>query len=455
MSNYETTRQQQVALFQSLIPEHLQRLGWDRARITEHQTAGLRALISTAQASSPWHAERLRDVDAASITANEVRSLPTMTKSDLMRHWDDIVTDRRLRLADADRHVNAIASDTYLFDRYHAFASGGSSGVRGIYAWDWEAWATTYAVLVRQQVKLGIERGTSARAIVRAIVAAESPSHMTSALSQTFGNPAQPIHRLPVTMPLAEIVEALNRIGVVTELIGYSSAIYELARQARAGNLRVEPASVMCTSEPLLPEMRAAIEEAWRCPVGSVWATSEGGGCGVPCLKGQGAHVPEDALIIELVNSDGSATARGELSAKVLLTNLINPLLPLIRYEITDEVRELTEPCPCGSAYRRIDDILGRTDQIFHYDGGVSIHPHVFRSPLSRHAAIIEYQVRQTKRGAEIDVRAAEPVDASRLAASIREHLAGAGLCDAEVGVREVASIGRSSVGKLLRFVPK
>jgi phenylacetate-coenzyme A ligase PaaK-like adenylate-forming protein len=455
MGDYETTRQQQVALFQSLMPKHLERLGWDRVRIDEHQTSALRELLATAQAKSPWHARRLSGTDTTSITGADLRSLPTMTKSDLMSYWDDIVTDQRLRLADVDRHLNTITTDAYIFDRYHAFASGGSSGVRGVFAWDWEAWATTYAITVRQQVKRAIDSGTFSGAPVTAVVAAEAPTHMTSAMGQTFSDPSRPIHRLPVTMPIADIVGALNRIGTLDQLVGYPSMLFELAHEARAGQLRIAPKAVMGTSEPLLPEIRAAIEDAWQCPVGSVWGTSEGGLTGVPCLHGAGMHLPEDALIIEPVNADDTPTEPGELSAKVLLTNLINPLLPLIRYEISDEVRVLVEPCPCGSAYARVDDILGRTDHVFHYDSGASIHPHVFRSPLSREPRIIEYQVRQTVRGAEIDVRVSERVDAARIASSVREHLLAAGLADPEIVVREVPSIARSGAGKLARFVPK
>ena len=93
----------------------------------------------------------------------------------------------------------------------------------------------------------------------------------------------------------------------------------------------------------------------------------------------------------------GGPCAPGERSAKVYLTNLFNRVLPLIRYEITDEVTILTEPCPCGSAHRCVADIQGRLDDVFVYDGR-RVHPHVFRSALGRHAGVVEYQVRQTPR---------------------------------------------------------
>ena len=179
--------------------------------------------------------------------------------------------------------------------------------------------------------------------------------------------------------------------------------------EARAGRLRIGPHQVLSCSEPLLPEIRAAAEEAWGVRVGNIWGMSEGGCAGVACEQGR-MHLSEDLVIVEPVDEEGRPVAPGERAAKIYLTNLFNRLLPLIRYEITDEVTILTEPCPCGSAHRCVADIQGRLDDVFVYDGQ-RVHPHVFRSALGRRAGVVEYQVRQTPRGARIAVRCSAPVD--------------------------------------------
>jgi phenylacetate-coenzyme A ligase PaaK-like adenylate-forming protein len=102
-------------------------------------------------------------------------------------------------------------------------------------------------------------------------------------------------------------------------------------------------------------------------------------------------------------------------SHKVYVTNLFNPLMPLIRYEISDEITLLDEPCACGSVHQRIADIEGRNDDTFVYRDGASVHPHLFRSILGREPAISEYQVRQTRAGAEIVVCAEGPFDVESL----------------------------------------
>ena len=351
-----------------------------------------------------------------------------MTKDDLMGNWDQIVTDPRLNLELAERHVQNIETDTYLFDEFHVVASGGSSGLRGVFAWGWDAWAIAMASAVRWSVRFAVTHPeTMTQPPVLAMVAAHAPTHMSSAMVQTFRTPGVTVHRLPVTMPMAEIVENLNAVQP-TGLGGYASALCELALEALAGRLQIAPTSVRPDGEPLLTEMREVMERAWGVPVGSLYGTSEGCTTGCSCLVGPGMHLTDDLLLIEPVDGDRNPVAPGELSTKILLTNLYNPTMPLIRYEITDQVRVLTEPCPCGCAFTRIDDVQGRLDHIFRYGGGVVIHPHVFRSPLSRHPQVIEYQVRQTELGADIDVRVDGGFDLDELTAEIAEHLEAAGL---------------------------
>ena len=84
------------------------------------------------------------------------------------------------------------------------------------------------------------------------------------------------------------------------------------------------------------------------------------------------------------------------------MTAIANPTLPLIRFELTDQVTFLDTPCPCGSAHRLIADVESRLDDVFTYPGGQVVHPHVFASELRRDPRIVEYQVRQAPAGAEV-----------------------------------------------------
>lgn len=452
---YEETRRRHVAYVAELMPHYLARLRWSRAEIAAEQARALRELLRHAVARSPWHCARLRGIDVERITPARLAEIPPMTKDDLMEHWDAIVTDPRCTLAAAEAHLARLADlkrDAYFLDDYHVIASGGSSGRRGVFAYDWHGWAVSWLGLMRG-VFTAMRATPGALAGPVASVAAYSASHATSALAQTFSDPDRPVARVPVTLPLAEIVATLNRVRPAL-LHTYASMLPVLADEARRGRLQIAPALVWSTSEPLLPEMRAAAEAAWGAPVLNSWAASESNGGAFSCPAGPGFHIGEDVNIIELVDETGCPTPPGGLSAKILVTNLYNRLMPLIRCEITDEFQLAAEPCRCGAAYLKVDDVHGRADDIFEYEGGARVHPLNFRTVLGKEPAIVEYQVQQTARGAAVTVVAGAAIDRAALGRAVAERLASLGVRDPIVTVDQRDAIERQAIGKLKRFVP-
>lgn len=453
-TSYAATRARHVADMLARMGDHLDRLTWSADRIRAERTARLRELVATARERSAWHAARLAAVDVDTLDEESLRGLPVMTKADLMANFDAIVTDQRVTLEQVDAHVAGLDSDAYFLGDLHAVASGGSSGVRGAFVWGWDAWATVQLSLLRRQLADRLADPELATVPpVSMLVGASNAAHFTTAIAQTFATDAVQVHRFAISRPLDEVVEGLNRVGG-DGLATYPSMLATLAAEARAGRLTIAPKRIVTMAEPLLPEIRAAADAAWGAPIANLWGTSEAGITAFGCFRGEGMHLSDDLVIVEPVDADGAPVGAGTRSSRVLITNLTNPLLPLIRYEISDEVTPVDEPCACGSAHRRIADIQGRDDDAFAYAGGVTVHPHVFRSILAREAAVTEYQVRQTGQGAELLLRAHAAVDRERLARDTEAALRGAGLRESVVAAREVAELPRLATGKLTRFVP-
>jgi phenylacetate-CoA ligase len=450
---YERIRQRHVAHLVGILPDYLARLGWSATELAAERQARLRELLAVAIARSPWHRDRLGGIDPSRIGEDDLPRLPTMTKADLMDHWDDIVTDRRLTLEQARGHVAGLASDAYLHDELHVVASGGSSGRQGIYAYGWEPWALAFLGPTRMMLR---DRATSPELDglpnTLAMVAAGRATHMTAAMTQTFANPQFQARRFPVTLPMAEIVAGLNEFQPV-KLGGYPSALVPLAAEARAGRLRIAPKRLMSTSEPLTADARRTIEETFGAPVANTWGISEAGAMATGCWRGDGMHLCDDLVIVEPVDRDGRPVPAGTCSDKILVTAIANPTLPLIRYEITDQMTILTEPCPCGLAHRRVGDVEGRLDDAFTYAGGVTVHPHVFRSALLGQTGVVEYQVRQTARGADI-LAIGSLDDPPATERALEATLASLGVATPAVSLRGVDTLERQAIGKLRRFVP-
>lgn len=375
-----------------------------------------------------------------------------MTKTELMEHFDEIVTDERLSLGRVNAHFKSVEANGYLLDRYTAITSGGSSGERGVFVYDWDGWATFWLSCFRYLLRARqSDPRLASRPLKVAWVMAGHLTHATAALGRTFAGPSLISFRLPVTLAVEEIVAGLNRTQPDC-LNAYPSALHLLSFEAQAGRLQINPLRVQTAAEPLLPEIRAAAETAWDVRVGNLYGTSEGGGTGVPCDQKR-THLSDDLVIVEPVDGDGRPVALGEQSAKIYLTNLYNRALPLIRYEITDEVTVMSDPCPCGSSMPCVADIQGRADDTFVY-ADRTVHPHVFRTALGRRPAIFEYQVRQTPAGAAIAVRCRGSVDFDDLAGEIEEGLKRLGLDRPKVTLMAVERLERAGEpAKLKRFI--
>jgi len=452
MAAYQELCEKHRVECKEVFPEYADRVSWSADQLRREREERLRALVRLAVERSPWHRQRLAGIDLSCLTEEDLEHILPMTKADLMAHWNEIVTDPRLNLDLANDHLETLDSDRYLFDHYHAIASGGSTGTRGVYVYDWTSW-TLLAVLIGRDTaaRSADDPEPDGRPNVAASVFAARATHLSSAIIQTFADPSND-HRFPVTMPIHEIVEGLNRVQP-TDLTGYPSALCLLANEARAGRLHISPRFVGTTAEPLLPEIRDALREVWGVPVANMWCCSEGG-VARSCGQGRGMHLADDLTIVELVDAQGKPVPPGVRSAKIYLTNLYNHTLPLIRYEITDEMTLIDEPCPCGSAHRRIEDVQGRLDDIFTYACGIQVHPHLFRSALGEERDILEYQVRQTPRGAAISIRCMGEVDVPKLLNKIAGGLAALGIEDPDLTIARVDGFQRQGTGKLKRFLP-
>lgn len=213
----------------------------------------------------------------------------------------------------------------------------------------------------------------------------------------------------------------LNELNMPA-LFGYPSMLVRLAAERQAGRLQISPQMLSSTSETLTPGMRAAITEGFGAPLVNMYATTEGL-VGTAPLGDPVFTFNSDMCIAELVDDAGRPVAPGATSAKVLITNLYNLAQPLIRYEVCDAfVRQ--EDAPEHGHLRAL--IEGRAGEVLRY-GSVEVHAHVIRSELLRTTGIVDYQVRQTASGVDVDVLALGSVAEGELAGRIAAALSEAG----------------------------
>ena len=442
------------------------RLTWSGEQLKAFTNDQLGAFLDDVSKRSPWHRERLANIDLDAVSADDMSTLPTMNKQDLGDNWDSIVTDPRITLARANEHLRCLATDGFSFalGKYVVSATGGSTGHRSVIATDVSGFAASGAALsarLRANQASGATSGEGKSIPVRGQLAAQSAIHLTGAIAAIMGGATSNFVRVPPSMPIAQGVAKLNQAQPDT-LSGYGSLLHLMALEALAGRLHIAPKLANNGGEPLLPETREVFKQAFGIDLANAYGASE---AAIAASYGGSEllHLADDSAVIELVDVENNPVSPGTRSAKMLVTTFANRLQPLIRYEITDEVTEavfaadgsgVANERPGPWAGRWIHSPLGRSDDWFTY-GNTVVHPHVFRSHLAAAPGISEYQVHQTRRGARLDVVAGGTVDTAAISAAIVGELTALGIEGARVEVQTVMSIERHpNSGKLRRFIP-
>jgi phenylacetate-coenzyme A ligase PaaK-like adenylate-forming protein len=431
---------------------HAKSLKWSRERLAAERQAKLRDLLAWAVERSPFHAERLAGIDTAHFTEAQLVSLPVMTKDKLMSEFSWVVTDPRLTLEVVEDHVEHVDGHPYLFDRFHAVTSSGSSGRRGVFVYDWDEWTTLALMQSRSRLGMADNMPRPSGEATASLFAGEG-AHLTKVMRSFLAEPGDSLHHLPMTLPVAEVVRGLNATQPEL-LMGYPSALDLVVREAQEGRLKIAPLYVESGGELLMERTRVSVRDLWGVEIDDSWAVVEGAHA-FSCPSGRAMHLPDDLVIIEPVDLAGRPVPPGEPAAKLYLTNLYNRTQPLIRFEIADGLTLLDSSCPCGSAHRRISDLTGRADNMFEYDDDVKVHPMVLRLELHDERHVTEYQVRQTARGVSVKVVTDRPEDVDQIRQRVARTLRTAGLADPEVTVEAVGRLERLAAGKLRQFIPR
>jgi phenylacetate-coenzyme A ligase PaaK-like adenylate-forming protein len=431
---------------------HARRLRWSASRLEGERQRALRSLLAFAMEHSPFHADRLAGTDPAGFTEAQLPSLPVMTKKDMVAEFSDVVTDRRLSTDLVDRYLTAVdqGADDYLLDGYRVVNTSGSSGLRGSYVYDWDAWTTLGLMASRSRLAMldGSPRPPGSETVN---LFGSGPTTLSSAMGAFLAPPDDPFIHLPMSTPVPELVKVLEATRPVV-LQAYPTALDLLIHEARFDRLHIAPRYVESGGELLTERTRAGVREVWGAEVDDCWGLSEGI-YAFSCPVAGGMHLPDDLIIVEAVDLDGTPVASGEPAGKVYITNLYNRTQPLIRFEVADGLTVFEGPCACGSSHRRIDALTGRNDAVFEYGDGVRIYPMVLGFALEKERGLIEYQVRQTRRGVAIRAIVEPSIPAESLGDRARAVLDDAGLAHPEVTVELVDHIDRLPSGKLRQFI--
>jgi len=161
-----------------------------------------------------------------------------------------------------------------------------------------------------------------------------------------------------------KVMQEVNRIKPKFYM-GFPFDLLMLAKFASEEGINIHsPKSIVSYGETLSKSKKEQLEEYYKCKVYNYFSMHEGSAMISECEKGN-LHLIEDFAFHEVTEDNGKS--------KLVGTNLYNFSMPLIRYNIKDNIIPLEKTdCGCGKKFRLIKEIQGKAcDYIQTADGRI------------------------------------------------------------------------------------
>jgi phenylacetate-CoA ligase len=179
-------------------------------------------------------------------------------------------------------------------------------------------------------------------------------------------------------------------------IIAYVQCIYELAQFAERENIRVIPQTAVMTSAGTLHAfMREKIERVFQCKAFNRYGSREVGDIAGECTGHAGLHVFPWGNYVEIVDDEANIVPNGT-EGNILVTNLLNFAMPLIRYFIGDRgILSPSDQCSCGRQGQILEKISGRNVDLFMKKDGSLVDGEYFTHLLYYRDWVQKFQIVQ------------------------------------------------------------
>jgi len=231
-------------------------------------------------------------------------------------------------------------------------------------------------------------------------------------------------------------------------MVGYPSLFEMLSEMTRN---EIKPRIIFCTGEVLSGHCRREMSSAFGARIIDSYGCTEVGDIAWECPEVDvGYHINADTVLVEFIK-DGENVAPGE-EGEIVLTNLFNYAMPLIRYNIGDVGVPSDEHCSCGRTLPLMQLLKGRSDDFIVLPDGKKLSPMCIKENF---VEVSEYRMVQEKRDLIVVWlkmhEGYKDASVTRCVSALRKVIG------ENVGIktRVVNEIPRDNSGKLRRIISK
>ena len=408
---------------------------WSRERLEQLQLTRLRGLLTEVAATVPFYRELFRE---RGLTPEQFQSLAALTRLPVI---DKRMIRERREAWQAEGARNLQAQQT-----------SGSSGEPLHFSLGKRRVSFDIAAKWRATRWWGVDVGDRELVIWGSAIETGAQSRIKALRDRLFRSTLAPAQDLDPER-LDAILETIHQKRP-RMLFGYPSVFARLAWRARERGVAVDKLGirvVFATAEVLRPEWRAVIAETFGCAVANEYGARDAGFIARECPEG-GLHITAEEVILEVVDDDGAPVPAGQ-PGELVVTNLVGPEFPFIRYRTGDRGIIDPAPCPCGRGLPVLREVIGRSNDGLVALNGAWVHGSAFNYLLRELDGLQAYKiVQETRRRVRVflvvDGQVPEPF-AQRLIALFRERLGD----DIDVELQRVDAIAPEANGKFRHVV--
>lgn len=294
-------------------------------------------------------------------TGNKIQEFPVMNKRLIIDNYDDI------------------KSSDYIGKKLHKMSTSGSTGTPFTVIQDKIKRSRVIAEVLFFGKKCGYTFGQKQvffRVWVKSVKKSKLKQFLQNMITEDISNLD--------SNKMEHIKEILTTDKKIRNILSYASTMGQVSKYLLERNYKPKDFSVksiICGSELLQDETRNNLKKVFGCNVVSRYANEENGIFGQECLEKQEFHLNTSSYYFEFLKLDEDKPAeKGEL-ARIVVTDLYNYALPMIRYDTGDLA--IVGEADCDVKVNNvIKEIFGRRVDLIYNTKGEALSPHTITNNM-------------------------------------------------------------------------
>jgi len=328
-------------------------LKWSEKEIRSHQRDRLKEILKLAFEESifyrrrfeecNFHPEKFRDLE-------DLQVIPPLTREDLQEHLEEIMTAGR-----AGMFLRSSSSGTTGIPvTYYQDIEGYSAGVAaGFVLWSLAGWKPGQKSIHIWGNPESVKRWKT------------TVSRVKRALLRQRNFPA---HSLNQETSIPQFIRLYKKFRPQS-IDGYSQSVYTIAEYLRRNGILIEKCrNILGTAENLFPHQKDCIEK-YLGPFSDLYGFGEINGVAIKPAGSSNFIVMDSRVFLE------SSPLKQSGTHEMIVTDLFNTILPLIRYKPGDLFSGINGRDTIFSRFSTFSTLYGRTANIIELPNGISIHP--------------------------------------------------------------------------------